>query len=393
MKKALCILFVLFLLIGCSKTESTSTVTNSDANVETVSKTEEVVVESKKEPEAPAKYSYFDEVSGKNIELDTVISDKPIAVSQVATDGTISKTAFILDNKYVEAVIVTQTLTMYQNKWDPSVTDYYIDCVFDFIPTEYYEDALIRTTSPTYTRKIEDKDNFKPILVTKIEIAEPDLEKEYSLAESPIEIGWMDYRIETAEGELTANYSDDCYLGIRDSKKYAEEESLRPYLYGTVKQGRNGILCYINDDQDNYFTYEGLYTVQVPRKDVPSYYGYGFLGYETKYRSAYNVTEDGYRLFDALMKSILYDEVYQSQEYKEAISSLGKNDIGSILNSFSAVHNSFNTAIAEIEQRFEDLPLYPWDYIDPDKISQFKTDVVYQGPYSEDEYNKLYGLI
>ena len=105
------------------------------------------------------------------------------------------------------------------------------------------------------------------------------------------------------------------------------------------------------------------------------------------------MTEEGYRLFDALMKSILYDEVYQSQEYKEAISSLGKNDIGSILNSFSAIYNSFDSAVEEIEQRFEDLPLYPWDYIDPDKISQFKTDVVYQGPYSEDEYNKLYGLI
>lgn len=393
MKKALCILFALFLFISCSKTESTSTVTTSDTRVETASKTEEVVVASKKEPKAPAKYSYYDEYTGKNIELDTVISDNPIAVSQVATDGTISKTAFILDNKYVEAVIVTQTLTMYQNKWDSSVTDYYINCVFNFIPTKYYEDALRRTTSPTYTRKIEDKDNFKPILVTKIEIAEPDLEKEYSLAESPIEIGWMDYRIETAEGELTANYPDDCYLYIEDSKKYAEEESLRPYLYGTVKQGRNGILCYINDDQDNYFTYEGLYTVQVPRKDVPSFMSYGFLGYETKYRSAYYVTEEGYRLFDVLMKSILYDEVYQSQEYKEAISSFGKNDIGSILTSFSSVHNSFNTAIAEIEQRFEDLPLYPWDYIDPDKISQFKTDVVYQGPYSEDEYNKLYGLI
>ena len=73
MKKALCILFVFFLLIGCSKTESTSTVTNSDANVETVSKTEEVVVESKKEPEVPAKYSYYDEYTGKNIELDTVM--------------------------------------------------------------------------------------------------------------------------------------------------------------------------------------------------------------------------------------------------------------------------------------------------------------------------------
>ena len=58
MKKALCILFALFLFISCSKTESTSTVTTSDTRVETASKTEEVVVASKKEPEAPAKYSY-----------------------------------------------------------------------------------------------------------------------------------------------------------------------------------------------------------------------------------------------------------------------------------------------------------------------------------------------
>lgn len=393
MKKALCIFFALILIISCSKTESTSSVTTSNTNVETLSKTEEVVVASEKEPEAPVKYSYFDEDSGKDIELDTVISDNPIAVSQVAANGIISKTAFLLDNKYVEAVIVTQELKMSQNRWDSSVTDYYIDCVFNFIPTEYYEDALIRTTSPTYSKIIEDKDNFTPILVTKIEIEDPDLKKEYSRTEVPNEVGWMDYKIETSEGELTSIYSDDCYLGIRDSKKYSEEESLRPYLYGTVKQGKNGMLCYVNDDQDNYFSYQGLYTIQVPREDVPSFMSYGFLGYETKYRSAYNVTEEGYKLFDTLMKSILYDEVYQSQEYKEAISNMGKNEIGDILNSFSASHNSFNTAIDEIEQRFEDMSLYPWEYIDPDKISQFKTDVVYQGRYYENEYNELYGLI
>lgn len=397
MKKIIVITAALCLLFGCAKGSTAETATGMETQAVTATTPAAVSAESKAEKKEPAKtstgviqkttdyskkYMYYDYDEFEYLYVDTEVPDVTYKFSDLDPySGDLHTSAFLTeDNKYIDAVVAEQSVTVSKYQWSVDYGIYYLHCYYKLVGKDGKE-----IDEGYFKKVVENPDKIRAIRSLEVKITEAvDEGKMYDRNETPYEEYYITYQL-IADGEpvVIEDKTEKTFI-LNYYKGYEEEENSRPYFYDTVKQTKGGQLVFLHDDRRDY--YHGTGNRFTRYYSVPV-----FSEWISKERTdwEYEVTEKGQGLFDAILRMMLYDDVFGTEEFRDAREALSDNEIGAVLNIFYSTPG-MRRIMSELLKYFEYDNWSFLNYVDMNKISQYSYSGSLYLPATEEEYLEYY---